>query len=147
MKPNQEKDTCRMPRTSWTLLLIVAVLALAGPGVTNLGAQDIPDTFQNLQVLDPDISKEDLKEIMSGFTEQLGVKCTFCHELGEYHLDSNEHKPVARKMITLVNYLRESMELYFVEGTKDNQVGCWSCHRGEAEIEGWVPEEEDDDWI
>ena len=73
---------------------------------------------------------------MKGFTEQLGVKCSHCHVLDEYDKDDNEHKIVARQMIRLVQFMRDNTLEYFKEGTKTNQIGCWTCHRGEAEIDG-----------
>jgi len=136
-----------MHRYTWTAGLIATTLAITTAVAPQLGAQDIPDEFQNLQLLDENISKEELKTIMTGFTEQLGVKCTFCHELGEYQLDDKEHKQVARKMVTLVGHMRENLDLYFSDEVAADEVTCWTCHRGEAEIEGYVPEEEDEDWL
>lgn len=109
-------------------------------------SQELPDEFQNLKILNEDISKDALKEIMTGFTEQLGVKCTHCHILGEYHRDDNKHKVSARKMILLVQHMRDNEQLYFKEDVEPNQIGCWTCHRGEAEVDGYFPEEEDEDW-
>jgi mono/diheme cytochrome c family protein len=102
---------------------------------------------QDMPAFGRELNQEELKAIMTGFTEQLGVKCTFCHELGDYDNDDKEHKQVARKMITLVDHMRQNYDTYFAEGTEDNQTGCWTRHRGEAEIEGYSPEEEDEDWL
>jgi hypothetical protein len=135
-----------MRRPLWVIGSVVAGLALLLALAPDSRAQEIPDEFSNLRILPESIAKEELKGIMTGFTEQLGVKCTHCHVLGEYHKDENEHKLVARQMIRLVQHMRENTELYFKEGTELNQIGCWTCHRGEAEIDGFFPEEEDEDW-
>ncbi len=128
------------------LALLLIVPALIFLVRTDVGA-DMPDTFQNLKVLPGDISKDELKAIMNGFTEQLDVKCTFCHTLDEYHLDDNKHKVITREMIQLVGHLREQIEsgTYFPEDTEPDKVGCWTCHRGSAEIESFVPPD-DDEW-
>ena len=47
------------------LLLIVPALFLV---IRADVAADMPDTFQNLQVLSEDITKDELKGIMNGFT-------------------------------------------------------------------------------
>ena len=136
-----------MRRPLWIIGMAVAGLALAL--APDGRAQEIPDEFTNLQVLPEEVSKDELKEIMTGFTEQLGVKCTFCHVVGEYHRDDNDdkrHKLVARQMIGLVEHMRQNQDLYFKKGTELNQIGCWTCHRGEAEIDGFFPEEEDEEW-
>ncbi len=127
------------------LLLPVALLMLPG-GV----AADMPDTFQNLQVLPKDISKAELKGIMRGFTEQLDEKCSFCHVIDEYHKDDNKHKRIARDMIRLVQSLREDGDGFFPkkkkkegEEEKPELLTCWMCHRGSAEVEPFTPDEED----
>jgi hypothetical protein len=133
-----------MRRPTWRpafLLLVLPALLLLRPDAS----AEVPESFQNLQVLPEDISKDELKEIMNGFTEQLDVKCTYCHILDEYHKDEMEHKLAARNMIRLVETLRQGIGEYFPEDTDPAKVGCWTCHRGSAEIEPFVPGE-DDEW-
>ena len=60
------------------LCALAAALSL-GPAP----AQAAPE-HKNLQVLDKNISKDDLKKMMEGFAAQLGVKCAFCH-VGEQY--------------------------------------------------------------
>jgi len=134
-----------MRRPLWVTGSVLMALGLALAAGSGSQAQEIPDEFHNLKVLDPEISKDELKETMTGFTDQLGVKCTFCHVLGEYPKDDLEHKRIARLMIRLVKDMREGRAMYFKEGTEDSKIDCWTCHRGEAEIEG--RSKDDDDWI
>ncbi len=130
-------------RYAFLLLLPAALLIPQGDVVA-----EVPDTFQNLQVLPEDIPKDELKAIMRGFTEQLDVKCSFCHTIDEYHLDDNKHKRIARDMIHLVQHLREDRDEWFPKPKEDEQdkpeaLTCWMCHRGSAEIEPFTPDEED----
>ncbi len=128
-------------------LLFLAAVPVMLLGVQGVAA-DMPDTFQNLQVLPEDISKDELKGIMRGFTEQLDVKCSFCHTIDEYHLDDNKHKRMARDMIRLVQHLRQNEDGWFPKKEDDEQdkpevLTCWMCHRGSAEVEPFTPDEED----
>jgi len=111
--------------------------ALAGPGAVR--AQKIEGPPKNLQVLDKNITTEQLKKTMDGFTDQLGVKCTFCHMLEQYDKDDLEHKRSARKMISLVQYMRANKARYFKEGARDEEIACGICHRGKSEPEEFVP--------
>ncbi len=136
-------------RLALWLLIVPALLLVPRPDA----AADMPETFQNLQVLPADIAKEELKTVMRGFTEQLDVKCSFCHTIDEYHLDDNKHKRIARDMIRLTQHLREERDTWFPqpkapepgEEAKAEVLTCWMCHRGSAEVEPFVPDE-DDSW-
>ena len=94
---------------------------------------------KNLQVLNKDISKDDLKKMMDGFAEQLGVKCTFCHIVDQYEKDDRPHKADARRMIRLVLDMRARKADYFGPRVKEAVITCSICHRGKAEPEPFVP--------
>ncbi len=55
-------------------LFVIMILFFA----TSVNAQ-IPDKFENLQVLPKEISKPELMENMKSFALGLGVRCHFCH--------------------------------------------------------------------
>ena len=112
--------------------LFLAVSLSAAPAV---GAPD----HKNLQVLPKDISKDDLKRTMEGFTEQLGVKCTFCHVADQYEKDDRPHKADARRMIRLVQDMKARKADYFGPRVKETVITCGVCHRGKAEPEPFVP--------
>ena len=76
---------------------------------------------------------------MDGFTDQLGVKCTFCHVRDHYDKGDSEHKRAARKMISLVHYMRANKARYFKDGVRDDEIACGTCHRGKSEPEEFVP--------
>lgn len=94
---------------------------------------------KNLQVLPKDISKDDLKKTMDGFTEQLGVKCTFCHVAEQYEKDDRPHKADARRMLKLVNDMKAKKVDYFGPRVKEAVITCGMCHRGKAEPEPFIP--------
>lgn len=94
---------------------------------------------KNLQVLNKDISDADLKKTMEGFTEQLGVKCTFCHIVDQYEKDDRPHKADARRMIRLVLDMKAKKADYFGPRVKEAVITCSICHRGQAEPEPFVP--------
>ena len=100
-----------------------------------------PKGCENLQVLPQDITRDELRATMDGFTEQLDVKCSYCHVSDDYPKDDKEHKRVARRMLKLVMFMRENAAEYFKDGIGSERINCWSCHRGMAEPEQWVPEE------
>lgn len=89
--------------------------------------------WKNLQVLPQDISEEGLGHVMDGFKYALGVKCSFCHVVGDdgkmdWASDENHHKEIARDMMRMtmdinVNYFK-------VQNPQDFEVDCFTCHNG-----------------
>ena len=120
-----------------TVLAAGLLLLTAAAGPTQ--AQNFPSEFKNLQVLDKKIPQAELKATMDGFTEQLGVKCTFCHTLDQWEKDDNKHKLAARKMVALVLLMRANKDKYFKANVKNDQIDCGICHRGKGEPEPFVP--------
>ena len=123
-------------RISGHFAVLTAAVVLAAPLVstTNAAAE-----HKNLQVLSKDISKDELKKTMEGFTEQLGVKCTFCHILDQYEKDERPHKADARRMIKLVMDMKAKKADYFGPKVKEAVITCGICHRGKAEPDPFVP--------
>ena len=54
---------------------------------------------KNLQVLDFE-SVRDLKKYMKTIQKDLGVKCTFCHDINDKSIET-EHKIIAREMMKM----------------------------------------------
>jgi len=93
----------------------------------------MPDKFENLEVLPEDISKEQMTAIMQGFSSSLGVRCTFCH-VGEppkmdFMSDDKDEKKAARLMWKMVESINKDVAQL---GSTDEeaQVTCYTCHRG-----------------
>ena len=93
------------------------------------------DKQKNLQVLKFD-SERDLKKYMKTISKDLGVKCTFCHDLNDKSIDT-DHKLIAREMMKMQKDLNKHYfamigdSLLKLENTL--QISCWTCHRGTNE--------------
>ena len=98
--------------------------------VSSLGfMQDKP---KNLQVLDFE-SVRDLKKYMKTIQKDLGVKCTFCHDINDKSIDT-EHKIIAREMMKMQIDLNKSFFAQIGDSLLKHentiQISCWTCHRG-----------------
>ena len=80
---------------------------------------------KNLKVLK--VSPAELLPLMRSFNTALGVQCVFCHVKGDFASDENEHKDIARMMISMA----QDVNAKFSGGEKV-RVTCFTCHRGEA---------------
>lgn len=127
-------------RMSVVLVAVAAAALFAG----SAGAQ-IPQTFENLQVLPKQISRDTLTQIMRGFTQSLGVRCEFCHVPREgaaaqpggpglnllFASDDRENKRKAREMIRMTDSI--NTRFLAILPARDNpptDVTCITCHRG-----------------
>ena len=99
--------------------------------------------LKNLQVLDFESDRK-LKKYMKTIGKDLGVKCTFCHDINDKSIDT-DHKLVAREMIKMQMDLNKPFfakigdSLLHHETTL--QISCWTCHRGSNEPQLIRPKE------
>jgi len=108
------------------LIVIFTILSV----FTSLGIMH--NKPKNLQVLDFE-SERELKKYMKTIGKDLGVKCTFCHDLNDKSIDT-EHKLVAREMLKM----QMDLNKHFFAPIGDSllkhentlQISCWTCHRG-----------------
>lgn len=125
-------------------LLMILGAALALPTATTLA--QIPERFENLQVLPREISRPELTRIMRGFTQALGVRCEFCHvprldEAGQpvrgggglnlnFASDERPTKLKARFMLRMTDSLNR-VTLAALPDRRDPAVSvtCITCHR------------------
>lgn len=123
--------------------LLAITLATIAAGVlgsprTAAAQMQIPDEFMNLQVLPEDISKDDLTAVMRGFSEALGVRCTYCHVVpkGEkepdFASDDKEAKRDARLMLRMAESINNDTIPKLLGTDGKQQVGCMTCHRGQS---------------
>jgi hypothetical protein len=94
----------------------------------------------NLQVLPKDLNGAQIRDIMEGWEDDLGVECNTCHvrnpnDLGpngrprfNYADDTKEEKKTARVMYTMVDTINAN----FVSKVPNSgaPVTCGTCHRG-----------------
>ena len=109
--------------------LLAGVLAFAYGMSANTAPVAAANNYKNLQVLDKNMSKKDLKVMMKQFSKALGVKCDFCHEQPAFEKDT-EHKKFAREMIKMVQATNKK---YFK--STDKKITCNTCHMGKKEPE------------
>src|SRR5262245_8049917 len=101
----------------------------------------------NLQVLPKDWSRQQVVQVMQGFTMALGVMCNYCHaEMagaqpgpnGQVPLDAasdeKQAKKTARVMMRLMTDVNTKLdtELGKSASAPNGRVQCATCHRGSA---------------
>ncbi|HET6231603.1 MAG TPA: c-type cytochrome [Longimicrobiaceae bacterium] len=118
------------------LLLALALCALPAAARAQQGPQRAPT---NLQVLPKDIPHDSLIAIMRGFTNALGVRCSFCHVMGpdggmegaDFAADTKPEKRNARVMLQMVRDINSQWLPKLPDrSTPPVGVGCITCHRG-----------------
>ncbi len=118
----------------------IAAFVVFGALVSMSAGAQIPQEFTNLELLPEDISRADLINTMRGFSEQLGVRCNFCH-VGEdqtsafsdfdFASDEKGHKRITRIMMAMTRAINETY-LSEVKGHGNTQVTCATCHHGQS---------------
>lgn len=113
-------------------LVAMALVILTGPAPARAG-----EDLKNLKVFPKDMAKRDLEGVMHGWSDALGVRCTFCHEMKvpgdfqsmDFASDAIDKKQIAREMFTMVKGLNTAT-LPKATGESDAAVSCVTCHRG-----------------
>lgn len=114
-----------------TLLFVVSSLLCA------LVHAQAPTKFTNLQFFPKDIPKDQLIDVMRGFSFSLSVRCEYCHvgkggnELKDmnYASDDKESKRTARAMLRMVEAINQQY-IAKLGRQAPKQVGCVTCHHG-----------------
>jgi len=97
---------------------LIGVLALGALClIAVFSSAQMPETYENLQVLPQDISEEELWDRMSEFTYGLGLKCNSCHMKdtidgnvsANYASDDSELKRKARTMLKITNEINKRL--------------------------------------
>jgi len=98
-------------------------------------------TFENVKVLNIE-SRSEMKKYMKSISKDLGVKCSYCHDMDDKSLD-NPVKDIAREMIILTRQINS----YLNDINKNEEeksvvsVTCWTCHKGNLHVEEERPKE------
>ena len=105
------------------LVFAVIIVVSVAPLPARSGAQE--SKMKNLKVL-TGMSDSEVNQEMQVWAKALGVKCSHCHQLGDFVSDENPKKDVARQMVTMVKTLNKD----FFKGAR--KADCMLCHRGAA---------------
>ena len=99
----------------------------------------------NLKVLPKDISLAQLRRVMTGFRDDLGVTCSYCHaespQTGDLDFASDEKpaKQTSRLMLRMLNDINNK----YLPGNGDQRystpVTCGTCHQGESTPPAFEP--------
>lgn len=120
------------------LIYVALSLLMTGTLITEVNAQ-LPDSFENLQVLPEDITEDELMDVMNSFTRALGVNCNRCHLKEEsgltyYASDTLELKRIARYMMKMTKTINETLIAKIDDsGEPKVEVRCYTCHRGKRQ--------------
>jgi hypothetical protein len=119
----------------------IAMLTIAVVLIPAKAAAQIPDKFENLQVLPKTISRAELIQTMKGFALGLGVRCEHCHVVPpganpntfqgmDFKADEKIEKHKARVMIKMVQTINGAL-LAELPARSDPPVTvqCVTCHR------------------
>jgi cytochrome c5 len=147
-------------KLSYVAVLLAAILPASAVFVAEPAMQAAQDAApaqaetapQNLQVLPKNMTVRQVKEIMDGWTDALGVDCSTCHvrdaaNLGpngkprfNYADDSKQEKKTARVMYAMT----QEINAQFLSKVPNSgiPISCSTCHRGHLSP---VPYNSDDD--
>lgn len=108
----------------------------------------------NLKVLPKNLTGQQVRDIMEGWSGSLGVHCDTCHSAdpgkvgpnGRPRLnfadDSKPEKNSARLMYTMTQKINDDTMSMVNDG--QSKVTCGTCHRGHKQPEAYVPPKEHD---
>ena len=123
-----------------TGLVLTATLGAQAPpgGQGRAGGGAPPEPPKNLQVLPKDMTRQQVTQIMRGFTRGLGVRCPFCHvgeegaDLSTFDFASDEkaNKKSARLMLKMVTDVNQQLASVGDKPAGEPRVTCYTCHRG-----------------
>jgi len=119
-------------------IFLISMGLLAGTANAQI-PMEVYQNPQNLQVLSQDISPEELRATMFSIGQQVGLRCSKCHDFEpdtpfaerDYASDQNELKRVAREMMLMVQSINETVSaIDRGPGHTLITVNCVTCHRG-----------------
>src|SRR5262249_23359648 len=97
----------------------------------------------NLQYFPKDIQRDDLIQVMRGFSFSLGVRCEYCHaakdgdppEKRDFASDEKEAKKTARAMLRMLDAINQNY-IAKLDSQTQNRGACVTCHHGLSKPKG-----------
>src|SRR4029077_6838710 len=91
------------------------IAAVAGLCFANSANAQVPEKFTNLQYFEKTIQRDDLIQVMRGFSFSLGVRCEYCHaskggpslDKMDFASDEKDAKKIARNMLRMVDSINQ----------------------------------------
>jgi hypothetical protein len=108
----------------------------------------------NLKVLPKDTSPQNVMKIMLSYSQQLGVRCGFCHATDaatkhpNFASDEKPEKNTARTMILMTNEINAKYlaQIHDPDAAPDQKtVSCGTCHKGHSMPVTFKPSSEHSD--
>ena len=98
-----------------------------------VGKEDKPaeQVFKNIQVLKGVTAGRLLNIMERGYTRALGVRCDYCHVIGEWEKDDKETKQTARDMVRMNADINAELKKIKTIAADNPAVNCSTCHRGQ----------------
>ena len=90
--------------------------------------------FKNVQFLKNTPAATFLMIMNGGYSNALGVKCTYCHDDSDFASDDKRPKRAAREMQVIHRAINDQLRaLQNVTDDPNNRaISCITCHRGEV---------------
>lgn len=90
----------------------------------------VDSVFENLKIFGG-FPAENLLIAMNSWSRALGVTCNHCHETGNWALDTNPKKDIARQMSEMTTRINKEY-LASIKGLTAERhiINCTSCHNG-----------------
>ena len=109
------------------------------PAASHRLLAQIPQKFENLQVLPKDIPRDSLIQTMRRVTLSLGVRCNYCHTGGDGQslqgMDFKSDEKPAKKKARFMFAMTDTINRVTLAGLPERaepaiRVQCVTCHRG-----------------
>lgn len=89
--------------------------------------------FDNIRSFERTTADRFLRIMEMGFGKSLGVRCTHCHNPGDWSSDEKPQKQIARDMMKMVGRINQEL-LPAINNLESERpiVNCTTCHRGQV---------------
>ena len=75
-----------------------------------------------------DKSPEEIKKLMQVMSDDIGVKCAFCHDEKDYASEENPMKDFARRKMFMLDWMNAKYKPLEAKW----EYSCYTCHRGQV---------------